>query len=163
MNPDTPDLNRAEIVALHVMPAHLPVSRLPEMRDLQARAREVTSGDALVHWDARNDNILIRPDGTAVLLDWAWARRGAPWLDTLLLALDFVIQGGLDPDTYLASTPVTSDVDPQDLRAQLACMVGIWTELARRPSPPGLPTLRAWQAHCAVAALRWLDESVLWT
>lgn len=28
MNPETPDLNRAEIVALHLMPAHLPVARL---------------------------------------------------------------------------------------------------------------------------------------
>lgn len=28
VNPETPDLNRAEIVALHLMPAHLPVARL---------------------------------------------------------------------------------------------------------------------------------------
>lgn len=243
VNPETPDLNRAEIVALHLMPAHLPVAqllgsyddgdwvalvledvegrrpslpwtcadatsvsatlravagttapeelpafadvvlalsawddvaadptgldpavvaRLPEMLELQARAREVTPGNALVHWDVRNDNVLIRPDGTAVLLDWAWACRGAPWLDTLLLALDFAIQGGPDPDAYLGASAVTADVDRQDLRALLACIVGVWTERARRPAPPGLPTIRAWQSRCAVAALRWLDEGALW-
>lgn len=138
------------------------IARLPELLDLQARAREVTRGDALVHWDARNDNILIRPDGSAALLDWAWASRGAPWLDTLLLAVDFVVQGGPDPDAYLSSVVLTSEVDPQDLRAMLACMVGIWAERSRRPAPPGLPTIRAWQAHCASESLRWLDGSALW-
>lgn len=147
-------------------PAGVPdrlVARLPEMLDLQARAREVTRGESLVHWDARSDNVLIRPDGEAVLLDWAWACRGAPWLDTLLLGLDFVVQGGPDPDGYLRSAGTTRDSDPEDLRAVVACMVGVWTERGRHAAPPGLPTIRAWQARCATASLEWLDEGTLWT
>jgi hypothetical protein len=139
------------------------LARLPELLDLQARAQEVTVGSSLVHWDARNDNILVRPDGEAVLLDWAWACRGAPWLDTLLLATDFRIQGGPDADAYLRCAEPTREVPGEDLRAVIACMVGVWSERARRPAPPGLPTIRPWQANCAAAALRWMDDGTAWT
>lgn len=132
--------------------------RLPEMLDLQARAQEVTAGATLVHWDARSDNVLLR-DGEAVLLDWAWACRGATWLDTLLLAVDFVIQGGPDADAYLRSTAPTAVADPDDLRAMVATMLGFWSDRARRPEPPGLPTIRGWQAHCARRTREWLDGS----
>src|SRR3546814_13058052 len=60
------------------LPAAL-LDRLPEMIDHQHLAREVAAGDRLVHWDARADNVLVRGD-EAVLLDWAWASRGAPGL-----------------------------------------------------------------------------------
>ena len=142
------------------MPADLQ-ARLPEFLSRQAIAREVTVDDRLVHWDARADNVLVRA-GEAVLLDWAWACRGAPWLDTLLLAMDFRIQGGPDPDDFLASAALTRDVPPDHLASVVAGMVGVWLERARRPAPPGLPTIRAWQAHCGTAALDWLDTGSLW-
>jgi hypothetical protein len=146
-------------------PGDLPVGllgRLPAFLDLQATAREVTVGDRLVHWDARADNILLR-DGMAVLLDWAWACRGAGWLDTLLLATDLRVQGGPDPDEVLATSSMTRDVPPEHLAAVVACMVGVWSERARQPAPPGLPTIRPWQAHCAAVALDWLDRGALWS
>ena len=138
------------------------VGRLPQLLDLQRSAREVTAGDRLVHWDARADNVLLR-DGEAVLLDWAWACRGAAWLDTLLLAMDLRIQGGPDPDTVLARSAMTRDVPPEHLAAVVACMLGFWVDRSRRPAPPGLPTIRTWQAHCAAAAHTWLDEGALWS
>lgn len=138
------------------------LDRLPQLLELQRTAREVTVGDRLVHWDARADNILLRGD-EAVLLDWAWACRGAGWLDTLLLAMDLRNQGGPDADQVLAASPVTRDVPPDHLASVVACMLGVWTERARRPAPPGLPTIRAWQAHCAAEAQRWLDGGALWS
>jgi hypothetical protein len=138
------------------------LARLPELLDRQAVARDVTAGDHLVHWDARNDNVLVR-DGQAVLLDWAWACRGTWWLDTLLLALDFRIQGGPDADAFLAASPLTRDVPGEHLAALVAAAAGLGHERARRPAPPGLPTIRAWQAHWAAVALTWLDEGSLWS
>ncbi len=137
------------------------LERLPDFLACQELARQVTVGDRLVHWDARADNVIVR-DGEAVLLDWAWAGRGAPWLDTLLLAMDFRIQGGPDPDTFLAASPVTREVPPDHLASVIACMVGVWHDRARRPAPPGLPTIRTWQAWCGAAALDWLDTGSLW-
>jgi hypothetical protein len=135
--------------------------RAPELREAGEPAGALTSGHALVHWDARADNVIVR-DGQAVLLDWAWAGRGAPWLDTLLLAMDFRVQGGPDPDAFLRTDPVTRDVPPEDLRAVLAAIVGMFIERARRPPPPGLPTIRAWQAHCRDRTLQWYDDGTLW-
>ena len=111
------------------MPGEL-LDRLPEMLDRQHLAHEVTAGDRLVHWDARADNILVRDD-QAVLLDWAWACRGAAWLDTLLLAMDLRIQGGPDPDTVLARSAMTRDVPPEHLAAVVACMLGFWVDRGR--------------------------------
>jgi hypothetical protein len=143
------------------LPAAL-LDRVPEMLDRQQLAREVTAGDRLVHWDARADNILVRDD-QAVLLDWAWACRGAPWLDTLLLALDFRIQGGPDADAFLAASPLTGDVPGEHLASVVAAAAGVGHERARRPAPPGLPTIRTWQAHWAAVALAWLDDGSLWS
>ncbi|MDQ1601794.1 MAG: hypothetical protein QOD68_3268 [Actinomycetota bacterium] len=142
------------------MPAGL-LARLPDFLARQELARDVTSGRWLVHWDARADNVLVRA-GEAVLLDWAWASRGASWLDTLLLAMDFRIQGGPDPDAFLSSSTVTRDVPPEHLASVVAGMVGFWHERARHPAPPGLPTIRTWQAHSGAAALDWLDRGRLW-
>lgn len=137
------------------------LDRLGEMTAAQPLAREVTPGDALVHWDARADNVLIRND-QAVLLDWAWASRGAPWLDSLLLAMDFRIQGGPDADDFLRANRATREIEPAHLRSVVACMVGVWADCARRPPPLGLPTIRTWQAHCRDHALRWVDDGALW-
>ena len=154
---DAWDMIRADPSGL---PAAL-LDRLPEMLEHQRIARECTVGDRLVHWDARADNILVR-DGQAVLLDWAWACRGAPWLDTLLLALDFRIQGGPDADAFLAASTLTGDVPGEHLASVVAAAAGVGHERARRPAPPGLPTIRAWQAYWAAVALDWLDEGSLW-
>jgi hypothetical protein len=156
-------LDAWDVVA--AQPACVPpelAARLPEMLEHQRIARESTAGDHLVHWDVRADNVLVR-DGQVVLLDWAWACRGAAWLDTLTLALELQVQGGPDSDELLAARPLTRDVPPEHLAAVVACMLGFWSERARRPAPPGLPTIRAWQEHCATAALAWLDSGRLWT
>jgi hypothetical protein len=138
------------------------LDRLPEMLAAQSLARVVSRGDALVHWDARADNVLIR-DGQAILLDWAWASRGAPWLDTLLLALDFTVQGGPDPNPFLRRNVVTRDVATEHLRSIVLCLIGMFAHRARLPAPPGLPTIRGWQAHCRDRVLRWVDEGDVWS
>ncbi|HXW87041.1 MAG TPA: hypothetical protein VEJ42_02165 [Streptosporangiaceae bacterium] len=38
----------------------------------------------------------------------------------------------------------------------VAALAGVWTFLGRRPDPPGVPTLRAFQRAQAAVALHWL-------
>ena len=57
-----------------------------------ARAVDAVDGDAVLHWDVRADNVLLTADRT-VLVDWGQARRGAPWTDHWLLALDCSLSG----------------------------------------------------------------------
>ncbi len=46
--------------------------------------------DSLVHWDIRNDNLLVRPSGEVVFVDWGQCGVGADWLDPLLARLERV-------------------------------------------------------------------------
>jgi hypothetical protein len=63
----------------------------------------------------------------------------------------------------LATSPVTRDVPPEHRAAVVESMLGFWVDRSRRPAPPGLPTIRAWQAHCGAAAWEWLDDGALWS
>jgi aminoglycoside phosphotransferase (APT) family kinase protein len=40
----------------------------------------------LCHFDIRDDNLLVREDGQAVVVDWGMARLGPAWTDLVLLA-----------------------------------------------------------------------------
>jgi len=62
--------------------------------DLVAGWERWTAGDALVHRDIRLDNTAVDAQGrSAVLLDWAYAAAGAPWIDLAQLAADVVATG----------------------------------------------------------------------
>src|SRR5690625_2319981 len=56
-----------------------------DLTALAARARAALAGGALVHLDARSDNLLITPSGSVRIVDWPWACIGAPWMDVLNL------------------------------------------------------------------------------
>lgn len=58
---------------------------LAELCELEARAPEAVSGDAILHFDLRADNILLTDDRVWIL-DWAGACVGADWLDVVLFA-----------------------------------------------------------------------------
>jgi hypothetical protein len=49
-----------------------------------------------VHWDIRIDNLLRRPDGDIVFLDWGTTARGPAWVDPLLARLEHVDQPWFD-------------------------------------------------------------------
>ncbi len=73
--------------------AHRNIHQLLNLAD---RGLDVLAGDTLVHTDTRADNLLIRPNGTVVVLDWPWACVGAAWLDILLLLeVDDVVKQAL--------------------------------------------------------------------
>ena len=51
--------------------------RLDQLCRLEQRALAAVDGDTLVHRDIRADNLLLRPDGGATVVDWPRACRGA--------------------------------------------------------------------------------------
>jgi hypothetical protein len=108
-----------------------------------------------VHLDVRADNILLGPAGQCWLVDWPWAVRGAPWLDSAGVLLEAAIQG-VATESIVDTTPLLSTVDPALVTGFVAGMASMWAYAARQPDPPGLPTLRAYQRGCHRAALRWL-------
>jgi aminoglycoside phosphotransferase (APT) family kinase protein len=112
-------------------------------------------GDTLVHGDLRADNLLLGADGSVAFVDWAWAVRGADWVDTVLFALDAAAQGGVDPEWLVGRSPFVAAADPGQVTDLVLAMTGMWARSMRQPPPPGLPTLRSFQRAFHGTALGW--------
>jgi hypothetical protein len=132
-------------------------AHIGDLHDLAQAAGPLVAGDALVHFDARADNILIRPDGTAIVVDWPWALRGAPWFDPLLLMLNVrLLDPGHDVDAVIARHPAFAGMPGEGASAVLAGLAGMFLERSLQPPVPGIPTLRGFQRAQGVACLDWL-------
>lgn len=115
--------------------------------------------DSLVHWDIRIDNLLQRPSGEIVFLDWGASGVGHDWLDPLLARLERVDQPWFDDS--LATSPALARLGDD---AVTTWLVGIGTHLAVRAVTAvdvNLPTLAAFRrtesARFLGAAARRLD------
>lgn len=123
------------------------LAALPEWLDptaevvsrLLARLPEWLSGDTLCHWDVRNDNLLIRDDGSVVIVDWGMVRRGPPWADTAVFALEWAESPRFGQ--IMAASPFVVGVDGDALTALLLGIGVHLTVMGTRPPPPGLPTM----------------------
>jgi aminoglycoside phosphotransferase len=134
------------------------VAHLPELAELSAPWAEFAAGDTLAHADLRADNMLLTDDGGVVFVDWPHALRAAPWFDLLVMLPCVRAQGGPDPEELFTRHPLAEDADPAGVTATLAGLAGFFVEHSLRPSPPGLPTLRAFQRAQGDAALAWLRK-----
>ncbi|WP_433617345.1 phosphotransferase family protein [Dactylosporangium sp. CA-139114] len=121
------------------------------LAELSERGHAGLAGDALVHGDVRADNLLVRPDGTVVVVDWPFGCAGPPWFDALCLVLNIRLYGGRITDDVIGG-------DPADVTGCVAGLAGMFADRARRPVPPGLPTLRRFQQAQADVMLTWLRE-----
>jgi hypothetical protein len=86
----------------------------------------------LLHWDIRNDNLLERPDGSLVFVDWGQAAVGPEWADPLLARLERVDHPWFDDS--LASSPALARAGDDLVTTWLA----------------GFGAALAWRAHTAV-------------
>lgn len=132
-----------------------------EAAELAAGFAALTAGDTLVHDDVRDDNTLIRPDGTALLCDWNWPCRGAAWIDTVVLMIG-PRGDGLDVDAVLASRRLTRDVAPAAVDAVLALFCGFFLRQSLMPAPHTSPHLREFQRWQGEVAWDWLCERRGW-
>jgi serine/threonine protein kinase len=137
------------------------LTHLEEAAALAARYGEVVGGGTLVHTDVRDDNILIRPDGTAVLCDWNFPCVGADWLDTVLLMVG-PRGDGLDVDAVLSSRRLTRDVPAESIDIVLALLVGYFLRQADEPVPPTSPHLRDHQRWQGEVCWDWLARRRGW-
>ncbi|HLR83672.1 MAG TPA: aminoglycoside phosphotransferase family protein [Nocardioidaceae bacterium] len=132
---------------------------LDELGGLASEAADVVDGVQLVHWDVRSDNVLL--DGRrTVLVDWGQARRGAAWMDPLLVTIDAVLSGAdLDPDTVRSRLPLVRDAEHHDV-ARVVCAAAMAWRHTSRSTDVGLPSLRPWQRRWADSLTGWLRELV---
>jgi aminoglycoside phosphotransferase (APT) family kinase protein len=134
---------------------------LDRLAALEAGWPAAAEGRSLVHADLRADNLLLTAT-RVVAVDWPYACAGAAWVDLLLLLPSVAMQGGPDPEPTFATHPVAAGADPRAVTTLLAALAGFLIGGSRRPPPPGLPTLRAFQLGQGVVALDWLRRRTGW-
>jgi aminoglycoside phosphotransferase (APT) family kinase protein len=111
----------------------------------------LAEGDTLTHCDIRADNLLVRPDGRIIVVDWPWGCIGPDWLDRVLLAANVIVHGG-DAGRVLAG------IDPRHAADVITALAGYFMWQYRQPAPPSLPTVRAFQRAQGEALLPWLRK-----
>ena len=115
------------------------------------------TGETLLHTDLRADNILLTPERTW-FVDWPHASIGPPWLDVVALAPSVTMQGGPTPEEVIAKHSACRAGDGDAITAVVVSIAGYFTRQALQPPPPGIPTVRAFQAAQGVVARRWAAE-----
>ena len=145
-------------------PPDLPgiAEHLDEAAALAARYAEVTDGDTLVHTDVRDDNLMLKPDGTVLLCDWNWPAVGAAWLDTVFLMIG-PRGDGLDVEAVLAAAPLTRDLPAESIDIAIALVTGHFLMSAAQPVPPTSPYIREAQRWQGEVCWRWLAERRGWS
>ena len=114
-----------------------------------------------MHGDVRADNVLLAADGV-VFVDWPHAAVGNAVFDVVAWAPSVVLEGGPAPEELLARHVPPVSVDPDVTTVLLAAICGFFVERSLRPPPPGLPTIRPFQAAQGEVALAWLRRRTGW-
>ena len=133
---------------------------LGRLAELEARAPEAATGDTLLQFDMRADNILIAGE-RVYFVDWPWARKGAWWIDLLLMAPSVEMQGGPPCEEFLRRIEI-DNVAKDAVDAVICTMAGYFVVHALDPPPQGIPTVRAFQAAQGVVATAWLRQRTGW-
>ena len=147
--------------ALRERRTDLDAGQLAEAEALARRYAEVVGGDTLVHTDIRSDNVLLDPEGRALVCDWNWPVRGAAWFDSFA-ALIGPRGEGIDVDAVIAERRLLRDVDPEALDINLALYVGYFFTQCELPVPPTSPHLRDHQRWQGEVCWDWLAERRGW-
>jgi hypothetical protein len=134
-------------------------AHLAELADLETRWNQVADGATLLHGDLRADNILISGE-KVVFLDWPNVCVGAAWVDLLFMLPSVMMASERDPDAIIATHRSTVGVPGSNIDAVLAAVAGFFASSSLQPPPPGLPTVREFQAQQARTCLDWLETRV---
>ncbi len=131
---------------------------LDALVDLEGDLAAASSGDHLVHADLRTDNMVFdaHDEHRDVVVDWPAACMGAPWIDLVGLLPSLHLDGGPPPHDVFDAHPLGRDADPGAVDVVIAAIAGYFTRGALLPPPPGLPTVRAFQAAQGAVTRAWL-------
>jgi Phosphotransferase enzyme family len=128
---------------------------IDRLSEIEAGWPAAVEGTALVHGDLRPDNMILRSDGSVVVVDWPAASIGAAFIDLTLMLPSLALRG-VDPVTVAAEHPLLTAAPADDIDSLAVALAGFFVAQSVLPAPPGLPTVREFQRLQAVANLDWL-------
>ena len=97
-----------------------------------------------------------------VFVDWPHGAVGNPAFDLIGWAPSVVLEGGPPPEELLARHDLRAQSIPTSVTVLLCAIAGFFMSHSLRPAPPGLPTLRPFQAAQGEVALAWLRRRTGW-
>jgi hypothetical protein len=140
---------------------------LARLAELQSAAMELLRPDAaraqsLFLLDLRSDNLLFRPDGAPVLLDWPYVTPGPIVLDTVFFAPSVEGEGGPPAGETVAlfERAMNLRFPIRDQQIALAFAAGYFADKVHRPPPLGLPRLRWVQRMQLAVCLGWAADLI---
>ncbi|MEO6125816.1 MAG: phosphotransferase [Ilumatobacteraceae bacterium] len=134
---------------------------LADLTELESGWLEAVAGDTLLHGDLRTDNIIIGASSTYVV-DWPAAGVGAPWVDLVGLLPALHLDGGPVPDEIFTTRPLGHSADPGAVDSYLSALAGYFTRQSLLPPPPGIATVRSFQAAQGAVCRAWLGDRLGW-
>ena len=141
---------------------------LDALATLEPAWEQAATGDRWLHLDSRGDNLLVRRDGSAVLVDWPFSSAGDPVFDALCFVPAAVRDGAVPGEPGEACEHLfqrfaaARTADPEAVDALLVAFAGLMQHRMRLPPPPGLPTVREFQRSQGSVALAWLRHRTGW-
>jgi aminoglycoside phosphotransferase (APT) family kinase protein len=163
--PDDRDFWGWRDLAASDRPVDLPswaAAHLDQLAALEPTWVAATAGKTLLHADIRADNLLLTADRVWVV-DWPWACTGQPWVDVANFAPSVQMQGGPTAADVFASSRRSRGAGREEVAAYVCALAGYFVSQSLKPAPPGLPTVRPFQAAQGAVALRWLADLTGWT
>ena len=124
---------------------------------IEDTAVNALTGNALLHMDIRADNMLLTPE-QVWFLDWPHACIGPSWLDVVAFAPSVTMQGGPVPEEVISRHSACHAAETDAITAAVVSIAGYFTRQALQPPPPGLPTVRAFQAAQGLVARKWAAQ-----
>ncbi|MEU4410611.1 phosphotransferase [Streptosporangium sp. NPDC023963] len=158
---DVPDV-AANIAMLQAKAARLlalPPEELPHRAmyetALDKLSPDALDGDTLLHYDLHSGNFRI-DDGRPYVIDWAFAARGAAWIDAVILAPRFIEAGHTPEQTeaLFAQVPAWRSA-PADAVTALAAL---WTLFRLYKARFGPVEGRDFRARAAEAGRAWVHH-----
>lgn len=110
--------------------------RLAEFAEIERITPELITGEALLHTDLHGLNILVGE--RAWIIDWAWAQRGAAWIDAAILLIRLIEAGHspADAERWASTTRAWDDAADDAVTAFAVSIYGLWEFLRLdRPLP----------------------------
>ncbi|WP_394426438.1 aminoglycoside phosphotransferase [Streptomyces sp. SGAir0957] len=127
----------------------------------EPRHRAALAGERLAHTDFNPENVLIAHE-RALMVDWAWATRAAPWLDPALACIWLIATGEQTPaqaEQWAARMPAWHTAPRDALNAFAQANARLWTEIAEENPGPWSASLRdAAGRYAAFRSTTWATE-----
>lgn len=151
--PGSPDLDTLtkiiDSLQTHPLPAVLNRKRVERRWEMMGEVTPL-AGDTLLHADLNPANVLLGEDGTAHVVDWTFAGRGAAFLEMALL-VPWLLQAGHSPaeaERWAARFPAWTSADPSAIDLFARVFADKWqTNITGNPAD--------WALAHAAAAQRW--------